>query len=52
MNEFLFHSVCKVMYTRFVIYLLDELLSDLKISVMMMINDHEHSLVYILFKTM
>lgn len=52
MNEFLICSVCNLTHIRSVIYLWAELLSDLEISVMVMISDDEYSLEDILFKTM
>lgn len=51
-NEFLICSVCKLTHRRSVIYLWAELLSDLEISVMVMISDDEYSLEDVLFKTM
>lgn len=52
MDEFLVCSVCEMMYLGFGTSLPAELLSALEINIMMMINEHEHSLVYIPFKTM
>lgn len=52
MNEFLICSVCKLTHIRSVIYLWAELLSDIEITVMVVISDGEYSLEDILFKIM
>lgn len=51
MNEAFICTVCKVTNIRCIIYLLAELISDLESNVMTMVNEHEHSSVFILFKT-
>lgn len=52
MDEFFVCLVCEMMYLGFGIFLFVEFLFVLEINIMMMINEYEYFLVYILFKIM